>query len=61
MQVGQDKFGMQTMNQSLYSLYTRRLITLDDAIGRANEPDELKQMIGNAGMPSGAQRRPVLR
>ena len=27
MQIGQDKFGMQTMNQSLASLYQRRLIS----------------------------------
>jgi twitching motility protein PilT len=60
MQVGQDKFGMQTMNQSLYNLYTRRQITLDDALGRSSEPDELKQMIGNAGAP-GMQRRPNMR
>ncbi len=50
MQVGQAKFGMQTMNQSLFSLYKRGLITLDDAIGRSPEPDELKQMLANAGV-----------
>lgn len=50
MQVGQDKFGMQTMNQSLYSLYTRRLITMDDAFGRSSDPDELRQMINNPTM-----------
>ena len=58
MQVGQDKFGMQTLNQSLHSLYTRRLISLDDAMGRSSDPDELKQMLGNAGMTPGMQRRP---
>lgn len=57
MQVGQDKFGMQTMNQSLYSLFARRLISLDDAMGRSSDPDELKQMIANGG-PAGQQRRP---
>ena len=35
MQVGQTGHGMQTMNQSLYSLYSRRLITLDEAMGRS--------------------------
>jgi twitching motility protein PilT len=50
MQVGQEKFGMQTMNQSLYSLYQRRLITLDDAMGRSSDPEELKQMINNPAM-----------
>jgi len=49
MQVGQDKFGMQTMNQSLFSLYQRRLITLEEAMGRSTDPDELKQMLGGAG------------
>ena len=37
MQVGQDKYGMQTLNQSLYSLYQRRLISLEEAMGRSLE------------------------
>src|SRR5688572_7479546 len=45
MQVGQVKHGMQTMNQSLYSLFARRLITLDEALGRSNDADELQAMI----------------
>jgi twitching motility protein PilT len=45
MQVGQGKNGMQTMNQSLYSLYTRRLISLEDAMQRSNDPDEFKSMM----------------
>jgi twitching motility protein PilT len=58
MQVGQDKFGMQTMNQSLFNLHQKRLISLDDALGRSTDPDELKQMLGMAGatMP---QKRPL--
>jgi twitching motility protein PilT len=36
---------MQTMNQSLYSLYTRRLISLEDAMQRSNDPDEFKSMM----------------
>ncbi len=58
MQVGQDKFGMQTMNQSLYSLYMRRLISVDDALGRSPEPDELKQMLSTGGTMGTHQRRP---
>lgn len=58
MQVGQDKFGMTTMNQSLYSLLSRRLITMDDALGRSSDPDELKQMINN---PNLAARQPIRR
>ncbi|HEY6838244.1 MAG TPA: type IV pilus twitching motility protein PilT [Geobacteraceae bacterium] len=59
MQVGQDKFGMQTMNQSLYSLFSRRLISVDDALGRSPEPDELKQMIMATTGPGAQQRRPL--
>jgi twitching motility protein PilT len=57
MQVGQDKFGMQTMNQSLYNLYQRRIITLDDAMGRSSEPDELKQMLASGGNPAASRQR----
>src|SRR5450759_4393137 len=56
MQVGQDKFGMQTMNQSLCSLFQKRLISLEEALGRTSDPDELKQMISNPA--GGMQRRP---
>ena len=59
MQVGQDKFGMQTMNQSLYALYARRQISLDDALGRSSEPDELKQMINNPTMGMRATATPL--
>lgn len=50
MQVGQSKFGMQTMNQALMTLFSRRLIALEEAMGRSPEPDELKQMLVNAGV-----------
>ena len=49
MQVGQAKFGMQTMNQCFLSLIQKRLITDGDAISRSSEPDEMRQMITNAG------------
>jgi twitching motility protein PilT len=58
MQVGQDKFGMQTLNQSLFSLYTRRIISMEEAIGRSAEPDELKQML-SAGGALNMPRRPA--
>ena len=59
MQVGQEKFGMQTMNQSLYYLFQQRLISLEEALGRSSDPDEIKQMISNP--LSGMQRRPQQR
>jgi len=49
MQIGQDKFGMQTMNQSLASLYLKRLISMDDALGRSSDPDELRNIINQGG------------
>jgi twitching motility protein PilT len=45
MQMGQSKFGMQTFNQSLASLFSRHLITIDEALGRSSDPDELRSMI----------------
>jgi len=43
------QYGMQTMDQSLYSLYTRRLISLENALARAIHPDELRKMIERGG------------
>jgi twitching motility protein PilT len=57
MQVGQNKFGMQTMNQSLATLVQRRLISMDDAQGRSPDVDELKQLIVKGSPPGGGQRR----
>lgn len=45
MQTAQSKSGMQTFNQSLASLYFKRLITLQTAIARSSYPDELQEII----------------
>ena len=45
MQSGQDKFGMQTFNQSLATLYFQKVITLETALQRSSMPDELQDMI----------------
>ncbi|HEX8775167.1 MAG TPA: type IV pilus twitching motility protein PilT [Pyrinomonadaceae bacterium] len=45
MQTGQDKYGMQTFNQALASLYHKRMITMDVAIQRSSNTDELKDLI----------------
>jgi twitching motility protein PilT len=45
MQSGQDKFGMQTFNQSLAVLYFQKQITLDAAMQRSSLPDELRDII----------------
>ncbi len=56
MQMGQEKFGMQTLNQSLFMLYHKKLISLEDALVRSPEVDELKQMIAN---PASVLKRQV--
>ena len=45
MQSGQDKFGMQTFNQSLATLYFQKQIPLETALARSSMPDELTEMI----------------
>jgi twitching motility protein PilT len=49
MQVGQAKFGMQTLNQSLAALLARKVITMEEAFGRTSDPDELKNIIASGG------------
>jgi twitching motility protein PilT len=45
MQAGK-KFGMQTLNDSLYALYLGKEITADDALRVTGAPDEFLRMIG---------------
>jgi twitching motility protein PilT len=45
MQSGQDKFGMQTFNQSLAALYFQKQITLEAALLRSSMPEELQDII----------------
>jgi twitching motility protein PilT len=67
MQTGQEKFGMQTFNQALASLYHARQITLDAAMQRTSNADELKDLIergsglnsGYGGGKSGAGKPPM--
>jgi len=68
MQTGQDKYGMQTFNQALATLYHKRQIGLDTALQRSSNVDELKELIergagvntNGAKSPSPyAQARPV--
>jgi twitching motility protein PilT len=49
MQIGQSKFGMQTLNQSLCDLYLKKMISLEETLGHSSEVDELKTMILNGG------------
>jgi len=54
MQAGQIKHGMQTFNQSLATLYHRRLISLQTALGYSSHQDELQDMI-NRGVGAVSQ------
>ncbi len=63
MQTGQDKYGMQTFNQALASLYHKRQISLDVAMQRSSNQDELKELIErgsglNTGNGNGSMARP---
>jgi twitching motility protein PilT len=44
-QQGTSQYGMQTFDQSLYSLYKSGLITLEEALKRATNPNEFKLRI----------------
>jgi len=48
MQSGQDKYGMQTFNQALMTLYLQKAITIETALLRSSNPDELQEMINRA-------------
>jgi twitching motility protein PilT len=59
MQIGQTKYGMQTFNQALCDLFVRRVVTLEEAMSRSSDVDELKTLIASAGagVPPAGQRR----
>ncbi len=63
MQTGQEKFGMQTMNQSLARLVERKIITRDTAFATTANRDELVTMLERGAPPvigsAPAARRPV--
>src|SRR3974390_1790550 len=45
MQSGQEKFGMQTFNQALATCYFQKQISLEVAMARSSNVDELQEMI----------------
>ena len=62
MQTGQDVHGMQTFNQSLATLYHKRLITRETAMNRTSNVNELRDLIDRgAGLNNGngSPARPV--
>jgi twitching motility protein PilT len=61
MQTGQDKFGMQTFNQSLATLYFHKKVALDTVMSRSSNPDELQEMINRGVGIVGGGARPAVR
>jgi twitching motility protein PilT len=56
MQTGQEKYGMQTFNQSLATLYFSKQISLQTALGISSLPEELQDMINRgAGLATPQQ------
>jgi twitching motility protein PilT len=53
MQAGQEKFGMQTMNQSLARLVEKKLITRDVAFATSSNRDELVMVLERGAPPIG--------
>jgi len=53
MQTGTGQTGMQTFNQGLATAFAAKLITLETALSRSSNPDELQDMI-NRGVASPA-------
>jgi twitching motility protein PilT len=59
MQLGQAKFGMQTANQSLYALYSKKAVSMELALEYSSDPEELRNMImSGGGAAPGGQRPP---
>ncbi|MCC7242206.1 MAG: type IV pilus twitching motility protein PilT [Acidobacteria bacterium] len=60
MQTGQEKLGMQTMNQSLATLFFRRIITMQTAMNASSNREELQEMInrGVGVVPGAGLSRP---
>jgi len=54
--LGTSQYGMQTFDQSLFQLYKSGLITLEDALQRATNPDEFKLKIQGVQFTSDMSR-----
>ncbi|HEU5409840.1 MAG TPA: type IV pilus twitching motility protein PilT [Candidatus Acidoferrales bacterium] len=58
---GTSQYGMQTFDQSIFDLYSNNLITLDEAMIRASNPDEFKLRIQGIRSASDAAREEMER
>ena len=53
---GTSQYGMQTFDQSLYDLYTQGLVTYDEALHQATNPDEFKLRVSGISSTSDMAR-----
>jgi twitching motility protein PilT len=58
MQTGQEKYGMMTFNQSLVNLYFKKQITLEMAMARSGNQDELQDLINRGTLALQGQAPP---
>jgi twitching motility protein PilT len=58
---GTSQYGMQTFDQSIYDLYTRELISYEEALIRASNPDEFKLRIQGIRSAADAAREEMER
>ena len=57
MQMGQGKFGMQTMNQSLAGHVGSKVISMEAASGRSPDVEELKKLVMNLSSAGNPERK----
>jgi twitching motility protein PilT len=57
MQMGQGKFGMQTMNQSLAGLVSSKVISMEVASVRSPDVEELKKLVMNKSSAANPERK----
>ncbi len=50
------KDGMRTMNVSLWELYQKRAISMDEALARSTDKDDLLRLAGRTGAPQASLR-----
>jgi twitching motility protein PilT len=58
---GTSQYGMQTFDQSLFDLYSRNLITLEEALMRASNPDEFRLRVQGVRSSADAAREEMER
>jgi twitching motility protein PilT len=58
---GTSQYGMQTFDQSLYDLYTRNLISFEEALSRASNPDDFKLRVQGIRSAADAAREEMER